>query len=159
MSILSEKRDRLRILLTGTTNEECVEILQNLLRSDEAESVYAALMVLKESGPETLRALAQTIAELLGSSLQVLCTSSGTGLHEPVAHAAQRVLSKMAPEDLPRETLLAILELGDKSIELPEACYDQGAYIGDYATFTFRPAELAQSLFRSLPLATTTPRE
>lgn len=146
MSILFEKRDRTRVLLTGATGEECVEILGNLLRSDEPESVYAALLVLKDYGPEITKALSEIIAGLLPSKLQVLCTNSGMGSHSPVADAAYRVLTKMNPEDLPRPALLEVLELGTLTIELPEACYDQGAYIGDYATYTFRPAEFAKKL-------------
>jgi hypothetical protein len=146
MSVLFEKRDRTRVLLTGATEEERVEILGNLLRSDEPESVYAALLVLKDYGPEVVRALSETVAGLLPSRLQVLCTNSGMGSHAPVADAAYRVLKKMDPGDLPREALTRVLELGTLSIELPEACYDQGAYIGDYATYTFRPAEFARKL-------------
>lgn len=146
MSILWEKRDRTRVVLTGATNQECIEILGNLLQSGEPESVYAALLVLKDYGPEITKALSEIIAGLLASRLQVLCTSSGTGSHEPVAPAAYRVLSKMNPTDLPRRALDPILALGDLTIELPPACYDQGAYIGDYATYTFRPAEFADKL-------------
>ncbi len=142
VSLIHAKRDRLRALLTGTDEDEFHDIAVSLLESDDPESVLATLDIVGHSREQSVRLL-PAIVNLLSSSQHVPCTNmENPGLgHQSIALAAMRILLALNLP-LPADPVLKILN-DDASIELPEACYDQGAYIGDYATFAFLPAAYA----------------
>ncbi len=64
-----------------------------------------------------------------------------------VAESAAQALAHIGPPALP-----ALLDgLSDATVfDYPVKCYDQGAYIGDYASRTMRVSELARDTLRRM---------
>lgn len=109
---------------------------------------YEKLDAIEEAGQAGAHAapLVPNLARLLTSEEYVPCESLDFPYwgHAPLgeeAVGAMQLIGK-AP-DVP--TLLALLD-DTRVFELPEASYDQGAYIGDYGTDYIAPAGLAAQL-------------
>ena len=90
-------------------------------------------------------ALVPDLAALIGSDQYVQCTSREhwTG-HALIGEEAAKAISAIgvAPDTATLRTLLC----DHRVLFFPEACFDQGAYIGDYASQSRVPAALAARL-------------
>lgn len=119
--------------------------LRTLLHSsrprDNLDAMEAAARMHADAGP-----LVPDLVRFLYSEAYVPCTArkyefSG---HAILAEEAMRVIEEIGVAP-PMDELRRLL--ADRRVTMmPEASYDQGAYIGDYSSSTFSPAGLAARL-------------
>jgi hypothetical protein len=139
MSVMERKERELAARLAECP-ADAVEILRSKLSSTDAPSVLAAIKV---AAKRKEACVVCDLLSLLESDLIVECTafdfqSSG---HQEIAVAAAEALEQIgAPPPFDR---VAALLAGTKRLMVPEACYDQGAYIGDYSSAMIVPSALA----------------
>jgi hypothetical protein len=160
MSHLAETVAKVRVLLTGATPEELVDTLRNLLRSGDTPSVMAAIEVASEVGAsaapliDDLAALMTSLAVIQHSDAHLEGDSAGRPFrfvsiagNTSIAWAACEAIIAIGVAPRP-ETLAAIA--AKPRFAIPLACFDQGAYIGDYASETIDPAELVARIRKRL---------
>jgi hypothetical protein len=131
--------------------DEDIAALRQALRAERPHDKLPAI-TRAALAHEGAAALVPDLTALLVSDQYVPCTAlehefSG---HEIIAFSAMQAIESIrVPPD--REALRALL--ADRRVyALPEACYDQGAYIGDYATQYVAPAALAARLVPMLKM-------
>jgi len=129
--------------MTPERIEELRALLRNGSRNEKLDAMEEAV-----HGHGLAASLVPDLAALMTSGDYVPCTEreyefSG---HASLAWTSASVIESIgvAPEIGVLRRLLADHQL----IVLPEACYDQGAYIGDYSSETIAPAGQAAKLVR-----------
>lgn len=131
-------------LLPPPTAEQ-LELMREALRSGDA---YRQLEVLETAWQYGAGAapLVPDMAVLLASQdyVPVGARKYGFSGHAPLAQSARSSLESIGVPPDP-ETLRGLL-VDHRIFELPEATYDQGAYIGDYGTDYIAPAGNAARL-------------
>lgn len=123
------------------TLDELRALLRSARPRDNLDAVEAAALMKADAGP-----LVSDLVRFLDSEAYVPCTArkyefSG---HAILAEDAMRVIEQIGVPP-PMEDLRRLLT-DRRVILMPEASYDQGAYISDYSSTTFSPAGLAASL-------------
>jgi hypothetical protein len=124
-----------------------IEELRNLLRSGSRKGKLDA-MEEAARGHGLAASLVPDLAALMTSSEYVPCTQRE---YEFSGHASLAWTSASVIEAIgvaPEIDILRQLLANHQLIVLPEACYDQGAYIGDYSSKTVAPAGQAAKLVR-----------
>jgi hypothetical protein len=124
-----------------------IEELRDLLRNGDRDQKLDA-MDEAVHGNGLSGSLVPDLAALMTSSDYVPCTQreyefSG---HASLAWTAASVIESIGVA--PSVEVLRQLLADHQLIVLPEACYDQGAYIGDYSSETIAPAGQAAKLVR-----------
>jgi HEAT repeat protein len=133
----------------------------------EAGAVAALAELLTAEDPRVrgesadyLRRMGTAVAELRPGCIQTLaalmrdggyyaaCDGGDPGYWIPVCERAARALSAIGPAAVP--ALIDALPATD-SVVIPVACHDQGMYIGDYASETYRTAALAADALAAVP--------
>lgn len=126
---------------------ERIEELRNLLRHGSRNEKLDA-MEEAVHGRGLAASLVPDLAALMTSPDYVPCTQRE---YEFSGHASLAWTSASVIESIgiaPETDLLRQLLADHQLIVLPEACYDQGAYIGDYSSETIAPAGHAAKLVR-----------
>lgn len=126
---------------------ERIEELRHLLRNGDRNQKLDA-MEEAVHGDGLAGSLVPDLAALMTSGDYVPCTQreyefSG---HASLAWTAASVIESIGVA--PGVDVLRRLLADHQLIVLPEACYDQGAYIGDYSSETIAPAGQAAKLVR-----------
>lgn len=131
---------------------EQIEAWRKALRDGDKYECLVSIEAVAKAG-RAARSLTPDLAALLTSEDYVPCTAreyefSGHALLAQSAASAIEAIG-VSPEI---ETLRALLA-DSRLFVLPEASYDQGAYIGDYGSETIAPAGLAGRLAEMLGLS------
>jgi len=129
--------------MTPERIEELRSLLRNGSRNEKLDAMEEAV-----HGDGLAGSLVPDLAALMTSSEYVPCTQreyefSG---HASLAWTAASVIESIGVA--PELDVLRRLLADHRLIVLPEACYDQGAYIGDYSSETIAPAGQAAKLVR-----------
>jgi len=130
---------------------EQIEAWRAALRGGDKYACLAAMEAAAKAG-RAARSLLPDLAALLTSDDYVPCTARAYEFsgHAPLAQSAASVIEAIgvAPDV---ETLRRLLA-DPRTFLLPDASYDQGAYIGDYSSETIAPAAFAGRLAEMLGL-------
>lgn len=136
-----------RTSMTPERIEELRTLLRNGSRNEKLDAMEEAVL-----GRDLAASLVPDLAALMTSSEYVPCTERE---HEFSGHASLAWTAASVIESIgvaPAVDVLRRLLEDHQLIVLPEACYDQGAYIGDYSSETIAPAGQAAKLVRLMGL-------